>query len=69
MKFKAIVEQKRIGFVEIEVPDEEWEAHTYFMVRRKMLKGAAAKALEDGARVDWQEPYPIEPTTSAWPTD
>ena len=63
MKIKVVVEQRHVGVVVAEVPDEKWEKHTYPYVRRKLIKQAAAKALADGADVEWWEPSPIEATT------
>lgn len=64
MRFKVVVEQRKIGFIEVDVPDDEWNAHASYTVRRKLVKKAAANALSDGAEIDWQNPDPIEPTTS-----
>ena len=69
MKFFVTIEQRRIGFIEAEVPDEWWEQHTYPYSRRKAIKQAATKALEEGAVIDWQPPTPPEATTDAWPVD
>ena len=63
MKFLVTIEQVRLGYVEVEVPDEKWEKHTYPYVRRKFVKQAAVKALENGDDILWLEPKEPEATT------
>lgn len=63
MKFKVCVEQRQVGYVECEVPDEKWEKHADRLYRRKMVKQAANRALADGADVEWLSPEAPEATT------
>lgn len=65
MRFKVVVEQKRTGFVECDVPDEKWEQHTDRLYRRKLVKQAANRAIREGAEIEWLlvEPDPPEATT------
>lgn len=69
MKLLGTVEQRMTGNVVIEIPDEVWEAHPYFTVRRKLVKKAVAEAVANGAAIIWNEPWPIEAQTGAFPLD
>ena len=64
MKFKVCVEQRRLGVIEVEIPDGKWETTDGRYARRRLVKKYAGAALANGAEVEWGEPEAIEATTS-----
>ena len=69
MRFCVMVEQRQVGFVEADIPDDEWERHPHQNVRKKLIKRAAVEAMAQGADIAWEEPFEVEATTSGWRID